>query len=171
MFSLQKQKLKLSNINVRAEKHGDDTKLAADVKLTMKVSNDILSEFDPSLKSALYAEGSNSDQGELPIDEPGRLSALKFPNMSSIGWGIELKGFDFRLHYGIGGKSDIKLSECEVDKFRFTPQDGGTVEVSFRVIVHPEAAQLGRMCELIQAEIEVSLTPPEEQQQEMLEAA
>lgn len=170
MFSLTNQKLKLNNINVRAEKHGDENKLAADLKLSMKVSNDVLVHFHPSLRSFLFKEG-DAAQSELPIDDEKRLTSLRFPNMGSISLSDEMAGYEFKLHYGIGGKSDIKLLDCQVDKFRFTPQEGGTVEASFRVIVHPQAAELGRMCELIQDDITITLTPPEEQQQDLQKAA
>ncbi len=33
--------------------------------------------------------------------------------------------------------------------------------VSFRVIAHPEAAELGRLCEMIQQEVEMSLIEPQ----------
>jgi len=54
MFSLKNQAAKLTNVNPRAELHGQDKKLAVDLKFEIKVSNDVLSEFDPSLKGSLY---------------------------------------------------------------------------------------------------------------------
>ena len=51
MFSLHNQAAKLMSVNPRAEINGTDHVMAADLKLEIKVSNDLLSEFDPSLKS------------------------------------------------------------------------------------------------------------------------
>jgi len=44
-------------------------------------------------------------------------------------------------------------------------QDGGSVITSFRVISHPKESELGKLCSLIQQEIEVTLLPPDESEQ------
>lgn len=157
MFSLSNQAAKLTSVNPRAELHGQDKKLAVDLKFEIKVSNDVLSEFDPSLKPALYKK--SDAQGDL-IDEPGHLPALKFHLMGAIKWGKDLAGYETIIHYGVSGAQDIRLIECQVDNFRFDCQDGGTVAVSFRVIAHPEPTELGRLCEMIQQEVEMSLIEP-----------
>lgn len=170
MFSLANQAAKLTSVNPRAEIHGQDHVMAADLKFEIKVGNDVLSEFDPSLKSSLYKKA-DGPQGEL-IQEAGRLPSLKFPLMGTVKWGTEFSGYEVVVHYGVSGKGDIRLLTCEVDQFRFDCQDGGTVVVGFRVIAHPEAVELGRLCEMIQQEVELSLIEPtEEQQQELKEAA
>lgn len=171
MFSLQNQAAKLTSVNPRAEIHGTDHVMAADLKFEIKVGNDVLSEFDPSLKSSLYKKA-DGPQGEL-IQEGGHLPSLKFPLMGPVKWGKEFSGYEVVVHYGVSGKGDIRLLSCEVDHFRFDCQDGGTVVVGFRVIAHPESAELGRLCEMIQQEVELSLIEPTEGQQqgELREAA
>lgn len=169
MFSLKNAKAKLVNLNLRAELHGDKHVLATDLTIEATVSNDVLSEFHPSLKSALY-EKADDAQGEL-LDEPGRLTALKFSNLGQpLKWNAELKGYQTTVHYGIGGDSDINMIECEVDSFKFECKDGGSVGVKFRVIAHPTEEQVGKLSGLIQSDIELTLLPPEEQQ-ELKEAA
>lgn len=160
MFSLQNQAAKLTSVNPRAELHGQDKKLAVDLKFDIKVSNDVLSEFDPSLKSAIY-RAADAGEGDLLADQPGVLPKLKFPLMGSIKWGKQFAGYETIIHYGVSGTQDIHLIETEVDNFKFDCQDGGTVVVSFRVIAHPESAELGRLCEMIQQEVEMSLVEPE----------
>lgn len=49
MFRLTTVEMTLANVNVRAEKHGDQDKLAADVKLEGQFKNDIIEEFAPGL--------------------------------------------------------------------------------------------------------------------------
>ena len=80
--------------------------------------------------------------------------------MGAVKWGKAFEGYETVIHYGISGTQDIHLIECAVDNFRFDCQDGGTVAVSFRVIAHPEASELGRLCEMIQQEVEMSLIEP-----------
>lgn len=161
MFSLQNQSAKLTSVNPRAEIHGTDKVMAADLKFEIKVSNDVLSEFDPSLKSSLYKKADGSGQGEL-IDDPGHLPVLRFPLMGPIKWGKDFSGYEVIVHWGVSGQQDIHLVNCPVDQFRFECQDGGTVVVSFRVIAHPEGVTLGRLCEMIQTDVELSLIEPTE---------
>ena len=159
MFSLEKQKVKLSSVNPRAELHGDDKKLAVDLKFEFKTSNDILSEFHPQLKSSFYMKG-DSAQGEL-IETPGHLPAIKFPLISSFSWGAEYPGYSLLVDYGIDDKSAIHMIDCEVDNFKFTLMDGGSVSVVFRVIAHPAEADLGKLCGMIQQEATITVTPPD----------
>ena len=157
MFSLNNQNAKLVNVNPRAELHGEDTRLAVDLKFEVKASNDILSEFDGYLKSALYKKR-ESGQQELQI-EPGQLTQLKFPQMAPIKWEHDMSGYTTTIH-GALEQSDIGLGGCEVDGWKFDCQDGGTVVVTFRVIRHPDTKDLGRLCEMIQQPVEISMTPP-----------
>ncbi len=53
-FSLNESKVKIVDVNPRAELHGEDPKPACDIKLTTILPNDVLAEFHPSLKSAFY---------------------------------------------------------------------------------------------------------------------
>ena len=172
MFELDHQKSKLSSVNPRAELHGEDKKHALDLVFEMKVSNDVLSFFDPSLKSALYKANDNTaGQAEL-IQEPGHLPQLKFPKMGAIKWGYEGAGYEVTVHYGVSGKDDIRLTETQIDGFKFDCQDGGTVGVRFRVIAHPDTPELGRLCELIQREVDITVVPPSaDAQQDLKEAA
>ncbi len=169
MFSLHNAKLKLVHVNPRPELHGADTVLAVDIKLEQTTSNDVLSEFHPSLKSALYQKADDA-QGEL-LDDPGHLTALKFPNMSPFGLSDSYQGYSLTVHYGIGGESDIQMAECEVDHFKFAPKEGGSVTVTMRIIAHPKADDLGKLCSMLQQEIEVTLLPPEEQEEQQPELA
>ena len=159
MFSLANQAAKLTSVNPRAEIHGTDHVMAADLKFEIKVGNDVLSEFDPSLKSSLYKKA-DGPQGEL-ITDAGHLPSLKFPLMGPVKWGKEFSGYETVIHYGVSGAQDIHMIDCEVDNLRFDCQDGGTVAVSFRVIAHPEPNEFGRLCEMIQQEVEMSLIEPE----------
>lgn len=161
MFSLENQTAKLTSVNPRAEIHGADRVMAADIKFEIKVSNDVLSEFDPQLKSSLYRKPDENDsQAELAISDAGYLPKLKFPQMGAIKWDKEFAGDELVVHYGVSGKDDIAFTAKSVDNFRFDCQDGGTVIVSFRVIAHPKPEDLGRLCEMIQQEVSISMIPP-----------
>lgn len=158
MFSLDKQESTLTSVNLRAELHGEDKHLAVDLGFAITVRNDVLSEFDPALKGALYRAADASDS-DMFKDEPGYLPKLRFPLLGSLKWGKEYAGYTTTVHYGVSG-DDIALGDCQVDKFRFDAKDGGSVGVSFRVIAHPKSEDLGRLCEMIQQGVTLSLVPP-----------
>jgi hypothetical protein len=128
------------------------------------MSNDVLSHFDSDLKAALYEKANDAQQGEL-IDEPGHLPALKFPAMAPIKWDWSGAGYEVVVNWGVSGKDDIVMLQTEVDSFRFDCQDGGTVAISFRIIAHPTPDEIGRLSELVQREITLTLTPPSPEDQ------
>lgn len=164
MFQLENTTAKLSNVNLRAELHGEETKVAVDLKFEVKLGNDVLAYFDPSLKSSLYAKPSEEMQGDL-IDDPAFLPKLKFPKMSPIKWDWKAAGYETVVNYGVSGKDDIRLIQNDLDSFRIDCQEGGTVAMSFRVIAHPTSDEIGRLSELVQREITLSLYPPSAEDQ------
>lgn len=170
MFDLQNQRCQLTKLNVRTENHGPERVLAANLKFDAEMSNDVLSEFDPQLKASLYdkpREDEGFTQGEL-INEPGFLPTLRFPEMSGFKWDHDFSGYELTIHYGIGSSSNITLVDCKVNDFSFTCKDGGTVHMSFRVQCNPQAADIGRIAEVLRGESNISLTPPEPQTVEEL---
>jgi len=172
MFSLYNQKVKIKKLNLRIETHGPDEVLAADIICNLAVQNDVLAEFHPSLKSFLYREGdANSSQQELDLKQPGDLTVLRFPNMSPFSLSDEYKGYEATIGYGIGGPSDIVLQNCDVNSFKFTPKEGGTVEIDFYVQVRPSETDMAKLCAFLKKDADITLLPPEEQQQEFRTAA
>lgn len=165
MLELCKQKAKLTSVNPRAELHGEDTKLAVDLHFETACSNDILTCFDGKLKAALYKKGDSAQQ-EL-IKDASHLPVLKFPNLGLLKWDYTGLGYDAVIHTdALLANTDIKLSACTIDKIKFTCQDGGTVIVGLRIITHPGASDTGRLCEMVGQLVEITLDPPEEEQQQ-----
>lgn len=163
MFSLERQKATFASWNARTELHGDERVPAADIKIDFAASNDILSEFDPALKSAFYREPHPGE--EDLVDRAGdtpQLARLRFPSMKNpIKWDTKLVGATVTIHYGTGGPSDIVLAECTVDNLVFDLQDGGTVITSLRIQCKPNEGQAGKLYELNGNEIDVTIEPPE----------
>lgn len=157
MFELFQQRVKLSSVNPRAEIHGDKKKPACDLKFEYAAENDILMDFNAHLLVSLYTQP--EDQADLI--EPGRLSQLRFPKMGAFKWDITGKGYTMTVDYGIGGPlSDIVLGGVDIDGFKLVPQNGGTVIVVFRAIVHPDEVAFGKLCSLVQQDITMTLTAP-----------
>lgn len=155
MFELTQQQVKLSSVNPRAEIHGTEKKPACDLKFEYAADNGELARFAPDLRDALYKRP--DDQEDL-ID-PERLSVLRFPKMGAFKYEHAGKGYTLVMDYGLGGDSNIELS-ADIDGFKLLPQNGGTVIIMFRAVVHPDEVAFGKLCSFVQREVEITLTPP-----------
>ncbi|VVE76524.1 hypothetical protein PCA31118_05229 [Pandoraea captiosa] len=116
----------------------------------------MLANFGADLRSMLYTQ---PDTQEDLID-PDRPTKLKYPKMSAFKWDQEGVGYTAEIDYGLGGDSNIVLEELKVDGFRIQPMEGGTVIVTFRAIAHPDESDTGKLCSLIQRDVELTLTAP-----------
>lgn len=164
-FRLDDQVANLTSWNPRAELHGEEKKSASDIFIAYSTSNDVLSDFDSSLKSAFYraphpGEEDLIDQaGETPASE--LLRHLKFPFMANvIKPDAKIVGAEVTIQYGTGGKSDIVFAEATVDKFKLDLMDGGTVKVELRIVCHPDDKQLAKLYSLLGQEITITILPP-----------
>lgn len=160
MLTLGHQSAKLNSMNLSPERHGDEQVPAAYLKFTCEVSNDVLSEFDPGLKSSFYRKADASDSQSELLNEPGHLPKLRFPKIPGIKWDADMIGAHLTVHYGPSGKGDIELT-VDVDQFAFEMKDGGSVAVSFRAAAKPDEKQVGKLYGLIQTEVDISLAPAE----------
>lgn len=158
MFELESQ-VKLASVNPRAEIHGEDRVAAFDLKFEATCPNDVLIHFHPELRTMIYKKADDPDLVEQIDGEA--LTALRFPKMGVIKYEQELTGYKVEVDYGMGGDSNIVLGDCKIDGFKIAPQNGGSVGITFRVICHPESDDVGRLCEFIQREIDITVTPPE----------
>lgn len=158
-------KCKLSSVNVRSEKHGPELVPAVDLKIVVDASNDILEKFDPALKEALYYRAEQDDAGQEDLDgiEPvTNLPNLRFPKLDApLKWDHSGAGYRLDIDFGLGGASNLIMFGCEINNLAFSPKEGGTVEVSFRVQVSSiDDLTLGRVAGLVQHEISIILTAP-----------
>ena len=157
MFELFQQRVKLSSVNPRAEIHGEKKKPACDLKFEYSAPNEVLHDFCPGLLGSLYTMP--EDQADLI--EPGRLSQLRFPKMGAFKWDKTGKGYELEADYGMGGPlSNIILGGVDIDGFKLVPQNGGTVIIVFRAIVHPDEVAFGKLCSLVQQDITLTLRAP-----------
>lgn len=155
MFSLKNDVATLANVNPRAELHGEDPKPACDLRIDMSVSNGLLSEFHPTLRGFLFEK----DESQLDLGDEG-LTKLRMPKLGPLKYGEELVGAEVTIHRGLGGKSDIILPGCSVNNFTLDAQEGGSVQLQFRIQGHPDEKQFGRLCSCIGSEIEITIEPP-----------
>jgi hypothetical protein len=158
MLELTNHQCKLSNVNPRAETHGDKKVPACDLKFEANCPSTVLVHLHPELRQALFKTDEAPDLADQGNDDP--LTALRFARLGGLNWEFEGTGYTLSVDYGLGGKSDIKLFDCKVDGLKFEPMNGGTVKLAFRVVAHPEADDMGRLYEMIQQDVQITLTPP-----------
>lgn len=174
MFRLDKQRVKLSSVNPRAELHGDDTEPACDLKFKFTASNAVLDMFDERLRHTFFdaprPDGLDVDLAEQGTDHDADYRPLlRFREIPTIPWAYQGAGYRLEVDQGFSGKENIYLIKTEIDKFKFVPKEGGSVEVEFRVIAHPNAEDFGSLCMLIQQEIDLTLVPPSPEERAQME--
>lgn len=161
---------KLTSVNVRSELHGKEHVPAVDLRLSFDASNGILSQFDGWLLTALYHRAKPADpakdaQGTLDgVEEVSDVPDLRMPLLTPpIKWSKEYSGYELTLDYGMGGKSNVVLVDCEVNSIAFEPKQGGTVTTTMRVQCSKGLTEkmLGKLATLVQHDVAILLTPPE----------
>lgn len=156
MFTLDKKPCTLVHVNARSEIHGEDRKLAMDLKIAVVLSHRQLDEFHPRLRDAMYTKDGGA-QAELLKDDPAVHPT--FSQLESIKWSEKFEGYTASVTTTYGSL-DVDIISAIVDKFLFVPKDGGSVAVTFRVRAQSDGETIGALCEHIQQDILLSLTPP-----------
>ena len=162
MFEVHEQPAHVANFNPRAEKHGDENVLAADIKLELTCHSSALDAFNPNLRQLLYREPATGEQPSLPFggDSADRCTALRVPQLAPLAWNEYFPGYRLQIVKGMGLQDPIDLVEVELSGFKFEALDGGSVLITCRATCHPDADQSGQLCELIQEDVEITLMPP-----------
>lgn len=147
---------KVSHLNLREEKHGEDSVAAVDVKVILEVPNMFLDELSPGLRAALYRADGNQLEG---VEQP--LSILRFPQLAPLDWEILVVQGEFTLH-GARKAEDLVFQGDVKKALRLACKEGGTVEVALQVAVLPAAEGIARLSELLGRSVKVSLVPVEQ---------
>lgn len=162
MFQLAGVTAKVASFNPRAEKHGEDNKLAADIKIAVVVGNSALDQFHKDLRKALYRKANTGEQQDL-IEGTDGLVSVKFPRIGALSWDEEFPGYEVVLGQGLGLSEPLAITDALLKKFKFEPLEGGSVAVTFNVVFHPDQEEAGALCGLIQEDVELTLIPPSAQ--------
>lgn len=166
MFQLDTKMVRISSINIRKEKDekGDEHSVC-DVGISAPMENEVLDHFHPLYRSSFYA---GDDQADMVSGT--RLPHLKFPFPRFPHKG-SLEGYTFLVHIGAGGPSEVKLNDSVINKVNFLLQDKGAVNMDFVVRARTHPADVGKLSELLDTEVQISLVPPDEKKQFELEQA
>lgn len=155
-FHLEKHAAKINHINLREEKHGEESVLAIDVKVGADVPNDFLSYLAPTLKWSLYEK--EPGQGELLPDD-NHLPHLRYTQLGELRWEGDM-GKAGVLISSMDRPEDVEL-EADINNLKFEPKEGGTVAISFRIQLLPSGAQSAKLVDFLGKEVRITVRPAE----------
>lgn len=151
-FQLVKERVLFAHMNLRSEKHGDESEPALDCKFELTTSNSVLKKLDAGLLPALYER---DKQGDIEHDF---LRKLRFPLLGVLPWDLELSRARLTVHDVDFEDDDITLSDGKVNKFRIEALDGGTVKLVFRCqFSAPDEDAVAAMMRVLQQDVPISL--------------
>lgn len=153
--------MRLANVNVRSERHGEVDTPAVDLKMEWVVSNEILAAFHPRMRSAFYEK-----DGQPALDGvPEAMAAVIFPDLDPLKVHAKETGLMVRVVHGLSGSSDLVLKDCEVSGFKLDLLPGGSVEVTFTVSTTDiDEKRLGKLGLMLKGRLPVRIErqdPPE----------
>lgn len=138
MFQLTNQQTKINSFTPRAEKHGEENVLAGTLKCETTMHSSVLDIFDKGFR-------------KLPC-----LAPLKFDE--------DFPGYALEIQSGLALNESLKLADVELHGFSFEPLDGGSCTVKFALNFRQDGRTSGKLCQLIQETVEVTLVPPAREQ-------
>ena len=161
MFSLDKQQTSINSFTPRMEKHGNENVLAGTLKCETTMHNSVLDLFDKGFKKLLYRKPAPGEQTELPLGDSDGLTARKLPQLKPLSWDEDFPGYKIEIVSGLALDEVIRLDDVEVSGFVFEALDGGSCKVKFTANFNQDGRTSGKLCQLIQETVELSLMPPE----------
>lgn len=163
MLKCDEQVATISNVNLRAEKHGDDPVPACDIAVRFQTGAKVLDSLAKGLRSALYSSDEANGQKRVPGTGSGD-DGEKFRFNGALG-PLKIKkewpGYKAGIVWGdLAGSINLQLADVNVTRISAEPQDGGTVEIALQLQCHPTKEAYGDLAQINQREITLTLTPP-----------
>jgi hypothetical protein len=157
-FELSDQSATLTSVTPRTEMHGEDRVFAISLGLSITGGNTLLDNLSPKLRDALYEAVEGQEQ--LPGVEPST-PKLRCNLVDQVTVRGSLEGWTIAVDHGIDEHDPITLGGCKVDKFRVSPSEGGSVDLTFRVGSNDiDAEEAGLLCSHLGQQVQISLTAP-----------
>ena len=130
--------------------------------------NDWLANLSGYMKGLFFMKGNSvAVQPELPGTEQSDMPALRMPEIGSIPWTKEYTGLRLVIDHGIGGASDIVVTDCKADNIVLTMKEGGSAEVEFKLKSNTaDEHTRGQLTSTIKRDIEVRIFGPDVDEQQ-----
>lgn len=120
----------------------------------------VLAMFDGFLPGMLFRKPQSRKQGELDGVESAELSTIG-EHVKRMGWVYEQTGCDIVIDFGMGGASNISLSDCKAHRVSFSPKDGGSVLVQWTLDAPALSTETrGKLTDLKSTDIQMTMLAP-----------
>lgn len=143
------QEVHLKHVHLRQELHGTENHLAVDLKIIVETNSEILANFAPDLRAALFKKDLENAGSET----------VRFPKASPIKWADGMTGATVTVHQGLLGA--ITLTDAKVNNFVLEAREGGAVALQLRVQAPCDGEPAGKLAELMKSKVEITLKPAE----------
>lgn len=156
--------LTVSKSTPRKECHGDEHVQAISLRLSWTTTNDSLEKLHPNLKAMLFWKTPSEEAQERLEGVPEITPNLRVPTVATpLAISAEYSGYQLTIDHGMDESSALQLYQCEMDKFKVDPKEGGSVTISWSLSsnksVTPEL--VGALCGLEGEDVTVELVAPE----------
>lgn len=161
-FQLDKHEASLANVNQRIQRHGDERRLAADIKFTLSASNEVLDSFDPTLRQDLFRKPGAGEQPELPQIGGDRLTEVKHPALEPLKLSHAFKGYELHIAGLLEAGDPIVLVDVGLKRFVLDPKEGGSVEMTFTASAEVKPVELAELSDaLVREDVLLTLIAPQ----------
>jgi len=137
MLNLDKHNSEITNLNLRAEKHGDENNPACDIKLQVDVQAERLNDIHPGLCDSLFRKPAAGDQ--RPLIEVGKkkqddsYTEVRHPSLEPLKLKQKFPGYELTILAPDNDGEGLFFADAEVKNFTITPREGGTASLAFSV--------------------------------------
>ena len=148
----------LVSVTNRSEKHGDDEVPAVSFGLKITGPNTLLDLLGKDLREALYHKPRNKTvEG---VDELAPTLRTKVLDYVALKLG-PFDGWTLNVDHGIDEETPVTFGACKVDKFKVSPIEGGSIDLSMRIGTSDISAEsLGIVGMKISQQISITLHAP-----------
>jgi hypothetical protein len=163
MLATEKHEAKISNVNLRAEKHGGERKLGVDISIKMHAGNEILDGMQKGLKESLYRKAAKGEQLDAFAAKDG-LVAVRHPCLGALPINVEYSDYELDIDGMLEGTETIVLIDVKLKSFSIEAKEGGSVEIFFKVQARVDQEELGELADAyIRETVRITLKPPQAQ--------
>lgn len=167
-LSLQNTLAKIDSFTPRAEFDGADSRVpAGSIKITVSGHSSLLDTFFPGLRQVLFRKTDLAGE-QIPLIAGDDLTQVAFPKLKPLKLAEKFPGYTVELTEGLEASKPLVLGEATLSTFEFEPVNGGALVLSFSVACHPNEEQAGLLCQWVQQDRYLTLTPPQASAQQQL---
>lgn len=164
MFSLEEKQALITHYEADKRASDDPEKDApaiAVVSFILTLPSELLAGFAPTLRNSLFHMNGAIDHDLANQTHPApdvRFPDWIYPIRIKKSW----EGAEVTIHKGLGGKSDLVLSDAAISTFHVTPKSGGVFILEFTARSKPDSSNVfGKLADMLKTNVTISLEPPE----------